>query len=203
MKAAITVQLRWPVMSEGEPRAAPLANSGDDSPLEVRALADQLVPLFYDELRRHAHHERHRQGGSTLQTTALVHEAYLKLRHSAGWENEAHFLRAAALAMRHVLVNHAEERRAAKRGGGAVHVPIDFAADAPAAIPDEALLALDETLKRLNATSPRLASIVECRYFGGCTDEETARALGLSLRTVRRGWAVARAWLHRELFGGA
>jgi RNA polymerase sigma factor (TIGR02999 family) len=189
-------------MSEDESRARSSPATGADAlHPEVRTLADQLVPLFYEELRKRAHRERVRISAGTIQTTALVHEAYLKLRNSAGWENEAHFLRAAALAMRHVLVNHAEERCAAKRGGGAAHLPLESAEEMPGADEDEALLALNEALARLSHQSPRLTSVVECRYFGGCTDEETASALGISVRSVRRDWALAQAWLHRELFG--
>jgi RNA polymerase sigma factor (TIGR02999 family) len=188
-------------VTEGEPEVAPTGDLGDDTPAQVRALADQLVPLFYDELRRRAHRERVRIAAGTIQTTVLVHEAYLKLRNSAGWDNEAHFLRAASLAMRHVLVNHAEERRAAKRGGGAAHLPLESAEETPGAGEDDALLALHEALGRLSSQSPRLTSVVECRYFGGCTDEETANALGISVRSVRRDWALAQAWLHRELHG--
>jgi RNA polymerase sigma factor (TIGR02999 family) len=165
----------------------------------VRGLADELMPLFYDDLKRLAHRERSRvSAGVTLQTTALVNEAYLKLRGSAGWHDDAHFLRAAALAMRHALVNHALARLAAKRGDGAPHLSLTAGLDV--AIEDDAtLVALDEALARLARESLRLAQVVECRYFGGYDDVETARALGVSERTVRRDWSLARAWLHREL----
>ncbi len=168
-------------------------------PAEVRALADQLMPLFYDDLRRVAHRERNRVGaGATLQTTALVNEAYLKLRGSHGWNTDAHFIRAAALAMRHALVNHAVARLASKRGDGAVHVSITAAFEV--AIEDDAtMLALNDALGRLAEESLRLAQVVECRYFAGFDDAETALALGISERTVRRDWTLARAWLHREL----
>jgi RNA polymerase sigma factor (TIGR02999 family) len=168
-------------------------------PPAVRALADELVPLFYGELKRVARRERARAGaGVTMQTTALVNEAYLKLRGAKGWNDDAHFLRAAALAMRHVLVNHAEARVAAKRGAGAPHLPLT-AADDVAAGDDEMLVTVNEALERLAQQSARLAQVVECRYFGGFDDQATARALGLSERTVRRDWTLARAWLHREL----
>lgn len=168
---------------------------------EVRALADRLIPLFYDDLRRLAHRERARaHAGATLQTTALVNEVYLKLRGSRDWSSDVHFLRAAALAMRHALVNHARARVAAKRGDGVPHLSIDQALDIP--VDDDAtLLALNEALGRLADESLRLAQVVECRYFGGYDDIETARALGISERSVRRDWALARAWLHRELAG--
>jgi RNA polymerase sigma factor (TIGR02999 family) len=166
---------------------------------EVRALADQLIPLFYDDLRRLAHRERSRVGaGATLQTTALVNEAYLKLGRTRGWNTDAHFLRAAALAMRHALVNHAVARLADKRGDGAIHLPITAALEVPAE-DDGTMLALNEALGRLARESLRLAQVVECRYFAGYDDAETARALDISERTVRRDWTLARAWLHREL----
>ncbi len=172
-------------------------------PLEVRALADRLMPLFYDDLKRLAHRERARVGASaTLQTTALVNEAYLKLRGSQGWNTDAHFLRAAALAMRHALVGHALARQADKRGGGAATLPISDALDI-AVENDAAMLALNEALAHLARDSVRLAQVVECRYFGGYDDAETACALGVSERTVRRDWTLARAWLHRELAGAA
>ncbi|QDH71096.1 ECF-type sigma factor [Marilutibacter alkalisoli] len=177
-----------------------------DTPTEaVRRLADRLLPLFYDDLRRIAHRERVRGGpGGTLQTTELVHEAYLKLRNARDWNDDAHFLRSAALAMRHALVNHACERRAAKRGGGAAHVPLDLAPELAAEdAADERLLALHEALDRLAGHAPRVAAVVECRYFGGCDEAETARALGVSERTVRRDWKLGRAWLYRELEEGA
>ena len=167
----------------------------------VRALADQLIPLFYDDLRRLAHRERSRVGaGATMQTTALVNEAYLKLRGTHGWNTDAHFLRAAALAMRHALINHALARLAGKRGDGIAPLPITAALEV--AVEDDAtMLALNEALERLARESLRLAQVVECRYFAGYDDAETACALGISERTVRRDWTLARAWLHRELAG--
>ena len=157
------------------------------------------MPVFYDELKRVARHERYRVGaGVTMQTTALVNEAYLKLRSAKGWNDNAHFLRAAALAMRHALVNHAEAQLAIKRGAGAVHLSLTAAGNVPVDS-DETLVAINEAIQRLAEQSPRLAQVVECRYFGGYDDEATARALNLSTRTVRRDWALARAWLHREV----
>jgi RNA polymerase sigma factor (TIGR02999 family) len=152
---------------------------------EVKALADDLVPLFYNELRAIARRTRARVGkGLTMQTTALVNETYLKLRKARGWNDDSHFLCAAALAMRHVLVNHAKSRVTAKRGAGAEHLP---------------LTAADQVWARLTEEAPRLAQVVECRYFGGYDEQATARALQMSERTVRRDWVLARAWLHREL----
>jgi RNA polymerase sigma factor (TIGR02999 family) len=165
----------------------------------VQKLADELVPLFYGELKRLARRERRRVGaGATLQTTVLVNEAYLKLRSAKGWNDDTHFLRAAALAMRHVLVNHAEARFAAKRGSGAEHLSLTAAGELPEK-DDDQLLAVNEALQRLAKESFRLAQVIECRYFGGYDDATTARALNLSERTVRRDWTLARAWLHREL----
>jgi RNA polymerase sigma factor (TIGR02999 family) len=175
---------------------------GDQVPLAVRQLADELLPIFYADLKRLARRERARVGaGFTLQTTALVHEAYLKLRGTHGWNDDAHFLNAAALAMRHALVNHARARLTAKRGAGAPHLPLEDQDFAVAVAQDETLLALDAALERLVARSPRLARVVECRFFAGYDESETARALDLSERTVRRDWSLARAWLHRELAG--
>ena len=182
-----------------ELRADAVTPLDGELPLEIRGLADQLMPLFYDDLKRLAHRERSRVGaGATLQTTALVNEAYLKLRGTRSWNTDVHFLRAAALAMRHALVNHAVARLAGKRGGGAVALPITAALDV--AVEDDAtMLALNEALGRLARDSLRLAQVVECRYFAGYDDAETARALDISERTVRRDWTLARAWLHREL----
>lgn len=169
----------------------------------VRSIADELTPLFYAELKRAAHRERAKVGaGSTLQTTALVHEAYLKLRGRSGWNDDAHFVRAAALAMRHALVNHALERLTEKRGDGATHLPLTAALEVAAAGGDETLVALDSALAALSRQSLRLAQVVECRYFAGYDEAATAQALGISERTVRRDWTLARAWLQRELAGG-
>lgn len=189
-------------MSKSEPGCQIDAAGWDATlPPEVSALADQLMPLFYDDLKRLAHRERRRVGaGATLQTTALVNEAYLKLRGAQGWNTDEHFLRAAALAMRHALVNHAVARLAGKRGEGAPHLPMSAALDV-ATDDDETTIALNEALGRLARDSLRLAQVVECRYFAGYDDSETARALDISERTVRRDWTLARAWLHREMAG--
>ncbi|HET9388106.1 MAG TPA: ECF-type sigma factor [Steroidobacteraceae bacterium] len=187
---------------EGDSGSPPEPFAGTAAPREVRLIAAELLPVFYDELKRIAQRARSRLGGNhTLQTTALVHEAYLRLRHSPGFADETHFLRAAALAMRHALINYAAARVADKRGGGELHLTLSHA-ESVGVTTDESLLALDEALARLAAEVPRLADIVECRFFGGYGEEDTARALGLSLRTVQRDWLKARAWLYREL-GGA
>jgi RNA polymerase sigma factor (TIGR02999 family) len=183
----------------GEAGKAPLPSR--TAPPEARLLAAELLPAFYDQLKHIAQRARSRLGGyQTLQTTALVHEAYLRLRHSGRFTDETHFLRAAALAMRHALINYAAARVAEKRGGGQVHLTLS-SAEAVGVDSDEGLLALNEALERLSAEIPRLADVIECRFFGGYGEEDTARALGLSLRTVQRDWLKARAWLYRELGG--
>jgi RNA polymerase sigma factor (TIGR02999 family) len=169
------------------------------APAETQRMAAQLIPLMYPDLRRIARRERMRvRAGVTLQTTALVHEAYLKLEHFASFNNDEHFLRACALAMRHILVNHARDRMARKRGGGKDNIPLDEAPEVGAA-PDEIVVRINDALLELAALNPRLAQVVECRFFAGYDDTETARALGLTDRTVRRDWVKARAWLRREL----
>ena len=166
---------------------------------EVRSLADRLLPIFYADLKRVAHHERARvAAGMTLQTTALVHEAYLKLRGSTGWNDDAHFVRAAAIAMRHALVDHARDQLTVKRGEGAEHLPLTESLGVAEAS-DEMLVALNDAVEQLAAHSLRLAQVVECRYFAGYDEVATAKALGISERTVRRDWTLARAWLLREL----
>jgi RNA polymerase sigma factor (TIGR02999 family) len=171
------------------------------APPEVRRIAAELLPTFYGQLKHIAKRSRARMGaGYTMQTTALVHEAYLRLGQSRGFADDAHFLRAAALAMRHALINHAEARLASKRGGGALHVTLSHATDF-AIESDEGMAALGAAMQRLAIEMPRLADVVECRFFGGYGEEETAQALGISLRTVQRDWLKARAWLFREMGG--
>jgi RNA polymerase sigma factor (TIGR02999 family) len=171
------------------------------APLEVRRIAAELLPTFYDQLKQIAQRARARVGGNyTLQTTALVHEAYLRLRKSGGFTDETHFLRAAALAMRHALINNAAARLTDKRGGGEPHLTLS-SVESLEVDTDEGLMMLHEALQRLAIERPRLADVVECRFFGGYGEEDTARALGMSLRTVQRDWLKARAWLFRELGG--
>jgi RNA polymerase sigma factor (TIGR02999 family) len=173
--------------------------SGLGAPPETQRMAAALIPLMYQDLRRIARRERSRlRAGATLQTTALVHEAYLKLGHLESFNNDEHFLRACALAMRHILVNHARDRMAAKRGGGLANIPLDDAPEISGA-PDEAVVKINDALLALAQLSPRLAQVVECRFFAGYDDDETARALSLTDRTVRRDWVKARAWLRREM----
>lgn len=169
------------------------------SDTDLHALADELLPVFYDDLKRIGRRERRRVGaGQTLQTTALVNEAYVKLRSMKGWADDRHFLAAAALAMRHALVNHAKAEVAQKRGAGAVHVSLTQAGELGIDT-DEGLVALNEAIEELAQESPRAARVVECRYFAGYTEPETARVLDISERTVRREWTIARAWLYRRL----
>src|SRR6201996_252883 len=175
----------------------------DASPVEpeIRHIARVLLPVFYEDLKQIAQRARSRLGGNqTLQTTALVHEAFLRMRHSPSFTDETHFLRAAALAMRHALINYAAARVADKRGGGQLHLTLSNA-EAIGVDSDEGMLALNEALERLSTQIPRLADVIECRFFGGYSEEDTARTLGLSLRTVQRDCLKARAWLYRELGG--
>ena len=181
-----------------EPGVPMLPEGSAQSP-EIQRIAAQLVPLLYEELKRAARRARSKLGaGATLQTTALIHEAYLRLGPERRFNDQTHFLRASALAMRHALITYAQVRSAAKRGGGAAHLTLSnvtgFSIES-----DEGLIALDEALQRLATESPRLAEVVECRFFGGLTEEETAQALSSSVRTVQREWVRARAWLFREL----
>ena len=165
------------------------------------AAVDQIFPLVYDELRGIAHRRlRNEAGGHTLDTGALVHEAYLKLveQDRVDWQNRAHFFAVAARAMRRILIDYAVARKAQKRGGARQKVPLDevvIMADQRS----EELLALDEALGRLEAIHERHGRVVECRFFGGMSIEETGEALGISAATVKRDWTLARAWLHREL----
>ena len=183
---------------EAKPARSVLPEGSSQSP-EVQRIAAQLVPVLYEELKRTARRTRSRlHAGETLQTTALIHEAYLRLGPERRFNDQTHFLRASALAMRHALITYAQVRFAAKRGGGAAHLTLSNATGFSIES-DEGLVALDEALQRLALESPRLAEVVECRFFGGLTEEETARALESSVRTVQREWVRARAWLFREL----
>jgi RNA polymerase sigma-70 factor (ECF subfamily) len=164
----------------------------------------ELMPLVYDELRRlAAGYLRRERPGQTLQPTALVNEAFVRLSQERGkpFQNRTHFLAIAALSMRQILVQRARARHAEKRGGGAERITLDESI-ARAPQPSDAgvdVLALDEALTRLAALDPQQAKIVELRYFGGLTIEEAAEALEISPATVKRQWTVARAWLRREL----
>lgn len=166
-----------------------------------REAFDDLVPLVYQELRRIAHRqlERHRRSG-TLNTTALVHETYLKLvdqtRGTA--EDKAHFLSLAARVMRQIIVDYARRRRAKKRGGGKVPIALDLI-QVPVDEQAEALLAIDQALTRLHQLNERLTRVFECRFFVGLSEQETADALDLSLRTVQRDWMKSKTWLKEQL----
>ena len=162
---------------------------------------DALLPLVYDELRRlAAAYLRRERPGQTIQATALVHEAYLRLLKDKPdrWQNRAHFCAIAAHSMRQILIERARARGALKRGGVQARVTLDeglLAADSP----HIDLLALDEALQRLEAIDPEQARLVELRFFGGLTIEEAAEAMNISAATVKRHWTIARAWLAREL----
>lgn len=164
---------------------------------------ERLFPVVYEELRRLASAFLGRERPDhTLQTTALVHEAYLKLadQRRAGWKTRAQFLGVAAKAMRRILVDHARAKKAAKRGGGQRGLALD---ETVAAFEERAvdLVALDEALERLRALDEQKMRIVELRFFGGLTSEETAEVLGIGLRTVERDWAMAKAWLRGQVGG--
>ncbi len=168
-----------------------------------RAAVDRAIPLIYDELRRIAQgHLSGERPDHTLTTTALVHEAYLKLVdvQQVEWQDRAHFFAMAARQMRRILIDHARRAGREKRGGDAVVVSLDEATDLPALRP-ESLIRLDGALERLEATNERQCRVVECRCFVGLSVEETAEALNTSQTTVKRDWAFARAWLNRELGG--
>ena len=167
-----------------------------------RTALDQLLPAVYQELHRQAERAMRAQSpGHTLQTTALVHETYLRLvnREGAEWNSRAHFFGVAAKAMRSILVDHARARRAAKRGGGVEPVTLANVEDTGGQEVD--VLDLNDALERLAEQDPRKASLVELRYFAGLGIEEAASALGVSPATAKREWRVARAWLRRELGG--
>jgi RNA polymerase sigma factor (TIGR02999 family) len=175
------------------------ARDGDSS-----ALAE-VFPLIYDELRRLAKAQLQREpDGHTLSPTALVHEAYIRLIDYSRmeWNGRSHFLAVAATAMRRILVDHARGHRSAKRGGALKRVPIE---SVELGIEDRAdlLIAVDEALVRLKDVDPRQAKVVECRFFGGMTEDETAEALGIGVRTAKRDWAMAKVWLHREIAADA
>lgn len=164
---------------------------------------DRLLPIVYNELRRLAasYLSRERQG-HTLQPTALVHEAYVRLidQRQIDWTNRAQFLGLAAVMMRRILVNHARDRIADKRGGGAEHVPLTLAGEGVGA-PEVNLLDLHEALTDLSESDPRKGRIVELKFFGGLTTEEIAETVGVSVATVERDWKFARAWLYQAVSG--
>jgi RNA polymerase sigma factor (TIGR02999 family) len=161
---------------------------------------DRLLPLVYEQLHRIAHrHLRAERLDHTLGTTGLVHETYLKLvdQTRAEWRDRTHFYRVASWAMRRILVDYARRHRSHRRGGDLVRVSLDQ--EVPLQQRGEFLIALDEALERLATVSQRLSQVVECRYFGGLTEVETAETLGVTARTVQRDWAKARSWLYLQL----
>ena len=164
---------------------------------------DQLMPIVYDELRRQAaRYLRREKAGHTLQTTALIHEAYVRLvdQRNMQWQNRAHFFGIAAQMMRRILVDHARSKKRAKRGGSDIRVSLG---DAEVAAKDQELdvVALDEALERLARVDEQQSRVVELRFFSGLSVEETAEVMGISKSTVKRDWSMAKAWLHRELSG--
>jgi RNA polymerase sigma factor (TIGR02999 family) len=160
-----------------------------------------VYALAYAELRRIAHRQlRNERSDHTLNTTALVHEAYLRLaERTPAWIDQSHFFALAAQAMRHILIDYARKHRSDRRGGKCVRIPLD---ETTLTLDDRAdlLLAVDEALNRLAALDERRARVVECRFFGGLTEDETAAALGIAVRTVKRDWAKAKAWLYQEIY---
>lgn len=167
-----------------------------------QAVVNALFPLVYDELRTIAHYQlRRERKRHTLSTTALVHEAFLKLVdvERVRWQDRAHFCAVAARAMRRILVDYARRRQAQKRGGKQQRLSLD---ETHIAVDDQAglIVSLDRALDRLSALNERVGRVVELRYFGGLTEEETAEVLGVSARTVRRDWGKAKVWLFKELY---
>ena len=162
---------------------------------------NQLIPLVEVELRRLAKHYMGRENpGHTLQTSALINEAYIRLidQQSVQWKDRAHFFAVSAQIMRHILIDHARSHRSAKRGGGARKIPLDELE----AVSDQRateLLALDDALNTLAVLDPRKSQMIELRFFGGLSIEETAEAMGISPMTITREWRLAKAWLHREM----
>lgn len=161
----------------------------------------RLLAVLYDELRRlAASYLRRERPDHTLQPTALVHEAYLRLveQREQNWQNRAHFVGVSAHVMRQILVDHARQRNAAKRGGQAQPLPLDETQVAGTQRPED-LVALDEALSRLETFDRRQSQVVELRFFGGLTEDEISHVLGISVRTIKRDWNVARAWLYAEM----
>ena len=181
----------------GEPTSQPLGTA--------ESSADQMLPIVYAELRRlAASYLRRERPDHTLQPTALVHEAFMRLvaQRQVDWSNRAQFMGLAAVMMRRILVNHARDRVAGKRGGGAEHVPLTLAGEEIGSA-EVNLLAIHHALDRLSDVDQRKAQIVELKFFAGLTTEEIAETLGISAATVERDWKFARAWLHQAVSGTA
>jgi RNA polymerase sigma factor (TIGR02999 family) len=173
-----------------------------DARRDGQSAADQLYPILYEELQRIAHGLlKHERRDHTLSTMALVHEAYFRLvdQTRVEWQDRAHFCAVAAGAMRRILVDYARRRHAKKRGGRQDPLPLDEARMAVHAQAD-LIIDLDEAMTRLSALDDRLSKVVECKFFGGLTEEETAEVLQTSARTIRRDWVKAKAWLFKELY---
>lgn len=164
---------------------------------------DEMIALLYDDLRQTARRERRRAGRPlTVNTTAVINEAYLKLLNTKRWNSAEHFMAVAATAMRHVLIDAARARMTQKRGDGAIRVDIDMAEEISIGTEDSELIRLGDALESLARIDPDLARLVECRFFAGLDEVETSKVLGVSERTVRRRWVQARAFLHREISEG-
>jgi len=188
-------------MTRSPPNVTELLRNWSDGDKQAQ---DQLFEAVYNELHHQAaRHLRHEHPGFSLQTTDLIHEAYLRLidQQHVGWQNRLHFFGIAAQVMRRILVDHARSRQAAKRGGSAIRLPLE---EAMVVLPvqDPDFVALDEALNRLAQIDPQQGQVVELRFFSGLTVEETAKVLDVSERTVKRDWNVAKAWLRRELSRG-
>lgn len=189
------------MQSETQPQSRIGRILEDADGLSRREVLDRIAPVVYDELRALAAVQlRDERTGHTLQPTALVHEAYVRLLGDdrPPWTNRLHFFRAAALAMRRVLIEHARKRQSLKRGGEAIRVSFDRLGPVTLDEPEK-ILALDDALVRLGEHDPRAAEVVQLRYFAGMTVAETAETLEISERTVKREWAFARAWLRKAL----
>ena len=189
-------------MSSGGPEAPDITRILRDLSAGNPGALDNLLPLVYDELHRQAaNFLRKERPGHTLQATALINEAYLKLlgRREPNWQNRAHFFAASARAMREILIDHAKAKRRGKRGGADIKVSLEEATLVAGEERGVDLLALDEALNRLALRDEQEARVVELRYFGGLSLEETAEALHISRATAARDWEAARAWLYREL----
>jgi len=187
-----------------EPRQS-LENPSPPTPLPAGGVAETF-PLVYDELRQVAHRHLEREAeGHTLSTTALVHEAYLRLKDqgSGAFNDRTHFLAVAARAMRRILVDHARRHHAVKRGDGARRVPLESLEGLAVDERADLLVALDDALVRLASLDARQAQVVELRFFGGLTEDETATTLGVGLRTAKRDWAKASSWLYQTLYPDA
>lgn len=195
-------------MTTERPTVAPTGPPGPETedfvPPPMRQAVAQLAPLLYTDLKRLAHRERNRMfSPATLTTTALVNETFLRLADGDGFESHAHFLRVAAVAMRCLLIDRARHQLALKRGGDLRRVEFDDDSSDFQVEDDETVFAVHEALKQLAEFAPRLAQVVECRYFAGYSEKEIAEALGVTERTVQRDWVAAKAWLAKALGGSA